>query len=251
MPHAYRTLQHWNHWLIKQPLGHCLLEAEQKSLSQILNQHRGHHAVLVGVPHQQNLLMSTKIPSRSLISPLVNTERNHFNDIESDFLNLPLLTGSIDLLVLPHTLELVDNPHQLLAEACRVIKPEGCIAICGFNPYSAWGVRKIFTKHKYAPWSGNFIHTHKIKQWLQLADFEMEKQAATLFRPPMRHPIFYQKLHFLETIGQWIPLLGGVYVLLARAKVIPLTPIRLKWKQQLSGIRISTTISGHIARNAK
>jgi SAM-dependent methyltransferase len=165
---------------------------------------------------------------------------------------LPILTGSIDLVMLPHTLEFVDNARQLLAEACRIVKPEGLIAICGFNPYSAWGLRKAFTKHKTPPWSGNFIYSYKIKNWLQLVGFEMEKQQSILFRPPISRPELFQKLQFLEYIGsKCFPMLGGVYILLARAKVIPLIPIRMQWKQQLSGIRLPAKMPGHIARHSK
>lgn len=251
MAHGYRILQHWNQWLAQQFLGKSLLEAEQQLLLRLLEKHYGKHALLIGVPHQYNLLKSTNIPCHSLISPLINKEKLN-GYIEGDFHELPILTGSIDLVMLPHTLEFVDNPRQLLAEACRIVKPEGLIAVSGFNPYSAWGFRKILTKHKIAPWSGNFIHPHRIKGWLRLADFEMEKQESSLFRPPVTHESLYKKLGFLEKIGsQFLSLLGGAYVLVARAKVIPLTPIRLKWKQQLSGIQISTTISGHIARQSK
>ena len=87
--------------------------------------------------------------------------------------------------MLPHTLELVDNPRQLLAEACRIIKPEGLIVICGFNPYSPWGLRKVMNKHKTTPWNGNFISAAKVKSWLHLADFELEKHRGIIFRPPV------------------------------------------------------------------
>ena len=61
----------------------------------------------------------------------------------------------------------------------------------------------------------------------------------------------YQKLNFLEHVGKkCFANLGGIYILLARAKVIPLTPIKLKWKQPLNGIRISTTMPGHVARQS-
>jgi hypothetical protein len=99
---------------------------------------------------------------------------------------------------------------------------------------------------------GNFIHSYKIKAWLKLADFALEEQKYLLFRPPLNCQSFYKKLHFLENIGKkYFPILGGAYILFARAKVLPLTPIRMKWKQHLSGIRIPTTISGHIARQSK
>ncbi|RDI46060.1 class I SAM-dependent methyltransferase [Aquicella lusitana] len=251
MAHGYRTLQHWNQWLTQQFLGADLLNAEQALLSRMLAQHFGRHALLIGVPHQHALLSSTKIPCQTLISPLISREKND-SYVEGDLHELPILTGSIDLVMLPHTLEFVDNPRQLLSETCRIIKPEGLIVICGFNPYSAWGLRKRFTKHPTGPWSGNFIQASKVKGWLKLAEFAMEKQVAALFRPPTMHQTLYNKLHFLEQIGSiCFPVLGGIYILLARAKVIPLTPIRLKWKQQPSSIRISTSISGHIARQSK
>ena len=253
MAHGYRTLQHWDQWFAHQFLGGSLLAEEQHLLSRILNKHYGKHVLLIGVPHQRQLLNATSIPCHTLISPIAQKEKNtSYRFIESDFHELPVLTGSIDLVMLPHTLEFMDNPRQLLSEACRVIKSEGLIMVCGFNPYSAWGIKKALTKHKTAPWSGNFMHAPKVKSWLRLADFEMEKQQSLMFRPPIAHESVYHKLHFLEHIGnKCFPYFGGVYVLLARAKVIPLTPIRLKWKQQLSGIRISATISGHIARQSK
>lgn len=251
MAQGLRTLQHWNQWLSHQFLGADLIKAEQNLLSRILDKHFGKHALLLGVPKQYDLLNATTLPCHSLITP-INHKENKFNHIESDFHELPILTGTIDLVLMPHTLEFVENPRQLLSEACRIIKPEGLIAICGFNPYSAWGFKKKIVKQNTMPWSGHFIHSRQVKAWLQLADFAMEKQTSTLFRPPVSHQAFYNKLQFLESLGnKCFPFLGGVYVLLARAKVIPLTPIRMKWKQHLSGIRISTSVSGHIARQTK
>jgi len=178
------------------------------------------------------------------------SKEKKFDYIEGDFHELPISTGSIDLVMLPHTLEFIDNPRQLLSEACRIIKPEGLIVISGFNPYSAWGLRKLMTTHKKSiPWGANFIHSHKVKSWLHLADFELEKHQLFLYTPPINQPKFYKKLHFLEYIGhKCFPLFGGVYVLIARAKVVPLTPIRLKWKQQLSSIGIPAAMPGQIVR---
>lgn len=251
MAHGYNILEHWDRWLGQQFLGRRLLEAELNLLSPILKKHFGKHGLLLGVPRQYTLLRSTVITYRTLMST-ISTKEHKENAIVGNFQELPFLSGSIDLVMLPHTLELVDNARQLLAEACRVIKPEGLIVICGFNPYSAWGVKKVFTKQNIPPWSGNFIHFHQIKRWLQLADFELEQQQSFLYRPPINHPVLYRKLKFLEQLGnKCFPLLGGVYILLARAKVVPLTPIKLQWKQGLSGIRISTNITWHIVGRAK
>lgn len=247
MKHSYRTLQHWNQWLAQDFLGKQLMHAEQASLTKLLNQHFGKHALLIGVSNQYDLLKAATMPRQSLLSPLIHDQRG-INYIEAELNELPLLSGSLDLVILPHTLEFIDNPRQLLAEACRVIKPEGLIVVCGFNPYSTWGVKKFFAKENVAPWTGNFIQSGKIKNWLQLVDFQIENQISTLFTPPVAKPAWYKKFNFLETMGsKWCSLLGGTYIIAARAKVIPLTPIKMKWKQQFSGLRLPTTITGHIA----
>jgi len=252
LAHGYHTLQHWNQWLSQQFLGKSILDAESQQFQKLLQRHLGKHVILLGVPHQYDLLHTTSnIPCQSLVTPLICHEKKS-GLIEGDFREVPIQTGSIDLVMLPHTLEFVDNPRQLLAEACRIIKPEGLIVISGFNPVSTWGLRKLFTRNKkHMPWGANFIHAQKIKSWLKLAEFAMEKHEGVLFAPPVNHPSIYKKMNFLEKIGnKYFPMLGGVYILVARAKVIPLTPIRLKWKQQLSGINMTGTISGHIARKS-
>lgn len=248
MAHGYQNLHHWNLWLAREDLGARLIQEEARILTALLSRHFGKHALICGVPHQEPLLNAIRLPCHTLLTPLLCRDKTaHL--IEGDLHELPLLTGSVDLVVLPHTLEFIDNPRQLLAEACRVIKPEGLIVLFGFNPYSAWGVKKMLSKFQSTPWLGNLINAQSIKNWLSLADFEMENQSSALFLPPMKNTAISQKLAFIDQIGnKCFPALGGIYALVARAKVIPLTPIKMKWKQQLSGVRIASTISGHIAR---
>ena len=52
--------------------------------------------------------------------------------------------NSLDLIVLPHALEFTDDPHLMLREAYRVIRPEGQIVIAGFNPFSLFGAKRYF-----------------------------------------------------------------------------------------------------------
>ncbi len=249
MAHGYRRLQQWNQWLSQEYLGKNLLKAETNVLTALTDRHFGKQALVIGVPQQISLLNQIKIPCHSVVSPIFAKTHAVTGLIEGDFHELPIHTGSVDLVVLPHTLEFIDNPHKLLTEACRVVKPEGMIAIYGFNPLSMWGMRRLMLRSRHSPWNANALRPAKVKSWLRLADFQMEKQKSVLFTPPFKRQSIHKKLHFLEPLGKKLfPAFGGVYVLLARAKVIPLTPIKLKWKQKLTNISISTTISGHIAR---
>lgn len=211
----------------------------------MLKRHFGKHAALIGVSHQYQLLDASLLPCHTLLSPILHHDKRIMT-IESDFRHLPIATGSIDLALLPHTLELIDHPRQLIAEACRIIKPEGLIVISGFNPISMWGLRKLFSHSRIQPWENNFIQASKIKSWLKLYDFQLEQHQCTLYRPPVGQRTIFEKLSFLESAAKFLNTLGGTYVLTARAKVVPLTPIKMKWKQQLSGIRITPSLTGQI-----
>ncbi len=247
MVRVYRAIQQWNHWLT-QPLGKKFLEAEQQYLPALLQRRTGKQVLLIGVPHQHGLLKSSPMFCHFLLSPLVH-KNDSVSYIESELDELPILSGSIDLVLLPHALEHVDNSQQLLAEACRVVKPEGHIIILGFNPMSLWGLKKILTKEKHTPWSGSFIRASVVKKWLALADFELIKQETFLFRPPLHHLKLYQKLKLMEWIGKKLRMpWGGVYALTAKAKVIPLTPIKWRWQQKLSSVHV--TIPRPTTRNS-
>jgi SAM-dependent methyltransferase len=235
----FRKIQQLDHWLGSFP-GRSILDVEQKILPSLLSNYYGNQIVLIGTPQQQALIKSNTIPNRILLSPLFNKHIvPGIHNIESDFMELPLASGSVDLVLLPHIQEFLDNPRQLISEACRIVKPEGHIIICGFNPYSMWGLRNRFSKHSKIPWSGNFIQTGIIKKWLGLADFKITRQNKLLYRPPIAYEKIYNNLSFLEWLGpKCYGPLGGIYILIAQAKVIPLTPIKLSWKQKISDVRL-------------
>ena len=50
---------------------------------------------------------------------------------------LPFAEGSLDLIALPHTLELCGDPHAALREAHRALMHEGRLVITGLVPWRA------------------------------------------------------------------------------------------------------------------
>lgn len=247
---SHRSIIHWNQWL-SQKLGRLVIQAERAILGSLLTGTYGKHAILIGVPAQEELLKLFDFPCRSLLAPSYS-QLQELRVIESSFHELPIASGSIDLVVLPHALELVDNPRQLLAEACRIVKPEGHLIICGFNPFSLWGLKKIFRQQESIFSALHFLKMRLVKEWLNLSDFELVKETTTFYRPPLQNQQILKKLQFLEQLGSQCHLpVGGVYILMAKAKVIPLTPIRLRWKQTLAKVAVPTTIPGPTARNSK
>ena len=59
---------------------------------------------------------------------------------------LSLQSDSVDVMLLPHTLEFAPDPHEVLREAARVLTGEGELVVLGFEPLGAWSLRNAFTR---------------------------------------------------------------------------------------------------------
>lgn len=145
---------------------------------------------------------------------------------------LPFDQGSVDIALLPHTLDFTDDPHQVLRDVARVLSAEGHVVILGFNPFSLWGMRRMATKRpRPAPWCGNFLHLSRIKDWLALLDLELTQGNMLYYRPPFNRDGAMDRLYFLERTGdRWWPMLAAVYLLVAKKRVLGMTPLPLAWK---------------------
>ena len=107
----------------------------------------------------------------------------------------PILTDSVDAIVLPHTLELSRDPHQVLREADRSLIPDGHLVILGFNPRSVWGGRRILSrKDGRMPWDARFLGMSRIKDWLGLLGFDTLHSHYLFQRPPLQNPRLLEKL---------------------------------------------------------
>jgi len=148
--------------------------------------------------------------------------------------HLPIESQSLDLLALPHLLEFSAQPHQILREAERVLRPEGRLLIAGFNPLSLWGLRRSLNRHATEwPWHGRFIHLTRIKDWLALLGFEPVGGRMACYAPPLEHAAWIERFAFLEAAGdRWWALGGGVYLIHAVKRVHGMRLIAPKWEGQ-------------------
>ena len=147
-----------------------------------------------------------------------------------DFDSLPFADASIDLVVLPHTLELAGDPHQTLREVERVLVPEGRVVIAGFNPASLWGLRQRAGRVKqglgqrssgtYLPRAGEFIGYWRLRDWLRLLSFEVEAGRFGCWRPPFSTQAWLDRSAWMDRVGErWWPVFGAVYFLVAVKRV--------------------------------
>jgi len=152
------------------------------------------------------------------------------------FEELPFDSQSIDLIVLPHVLEFAQDPHQVLREVERVLRPEGRLTLSGFNPVSLWGARQILLRgvaRPFLPRQGHFIGAPRMRDWLKLLSFEIDGARYGCYRPPCRTPLWLERTRFLESAGdRWWPICGAVYTLSAVKRVRGMRLIGPAWKRQ-------------------
>jgi SAM-dependent methyltransferase len=149
---------------------------------------------------------------------------------------LPFATHSIDLVVMPHILEFAADPHQVLREVERVLVPEGHVVVTGFNPYSFWGARQYMARlgaTPFLPRAGRFISLPRIKDWLKLLSFDVERGRFGCYAPSVRSERWLARWRFLEKAGdRWWPFLGALYMLTAVKRVRGMRLVGAIWKRK-------------------
>jgi SAM-dependent methyltransferase len=220
-------------WLQSAP-GQALLRWEQAQLDTAVADIFGYHALQLGTP-QIAALQNNRMPYQ-WIADHANREKVH---LMMDFEALPFPEACLDLVVMPHSLELSRDPHASLREAARVLVPEGRLVICGFNPASLWGwkqqrehfYRRFGFGQLYLPEAGEFLGYWRLRDWLRLLSFEVESSNFGLWQPAVRSESWLSRMSWMNTLGQrYWPIFGAAYCLVAVKRVRGMRLIEAKWK---------------------
>lgn len=224
------------------PLGAYLLRRELAYFDGEVADVFGFNALQFGLP-QHDFLRMSRIPTRATIGAEGPVR------LRADFCELPVATGEIDLVALPHTLEFSHNPHQLLREVQRVLRPEGRLVLSGFNPWSLWGAaRHVRARSGEYPWCGQFIGLPRIKDWLALLGFDVAAGRMTAYAPPCHREQWLHRLRFMEYAGdRWWPFAGGVYFLHAVKRVSGVRLITPKWRMAPAKKKVLAPVPQRIA----
>jgi len=114
----------WREWLGSPP-GRYVLDWQQQQFDLVLADVFGFHALQCGLP-QLDALRDNRMPHRiRACEPCDLPLQGGASVVVGQFEELPFASQSIDLVVLPHVLEFACDPHQVLREVDRVLRPEG------------------------------------------------------------------------------------------------------------------------------
>lgn len=257
------------HWLKSAP-GRYLLEWELGRLDHAVSDAFGFHALQLGLP-QVDALRANRMPHRWVAndSPQVPEplpeQPPHDDDITtlppdtpvalaSGFDALPFPADCLDLVVMPHTLEFAHDPHEVLREVARVLRPEGRVVITGLNPASLWGLRQRMSRARlgmglgrdgsYLPREGEFIGYWRLRDWLRLLGFHIELGRFGCWRPPLATARWLERFAWMDRLGdRWWPVLGAAYVLVAVKRVHGMRLVGLAQRQRQAPSRAAVAAS--------
>jgi SAM-dependent methyltransferase len=187
----------------------------------------GYHLLKIGALSAE--LDSAESPIKHQLT-LSNQLEN--GDIIAEIDDLPLLEHSVDVCVLAHALEFSLDPHHVVREANRVLIPNGYLVISGFNPFSLVGLNKFIPyRRKQTPWNERLFSPMRVKDWLHLMGFEIQLDHRFLHSSLSGQVSAGMVSNYWQKIAEsYFPSLGSVYVIVAKKRVLPLTPIKAKWQ---------------------
>ena len=243
-------------WL-KTPPGEYLLAWERERFDQAVSDIFGFHALQLGLqevdslrnnrmPHQWLALdsiqdITVNATGRTLDLSCKQPQSSRRVALLTHSAALPYPANSLDLVVLPHTLELSHDPHATLREVERVLVPEGRVVISGLNPASLWGLRqqrdhlcqRLGFGNLFLPERGEFIGHWRLRDWLRLLSFEVESAQFGCYRPAIDTARWLDRFAWMETAGaRWWPILGAVYFLVATKRVRGMRLLEPAWKNR-------------------
>jgi SAM-dependent methyltransferase len=240
---------------IKTPPGSYLLAWEQQRFNEAVSDLFGYHALQLGLP-ELDALQTNRMPHQWLaldhlpVSPIASADNPANQSTEppkssrraallTHSAALPFPENSLDLVVLPHTLELSMDPHSTLREVERVLVPEGRVVISGLNPASLWGLRqqrahlyrRLGFGELFLPQSGDFIGYWRLRDWLRLLSFEVESGHFGCYRPAIQSARWLERFDWMDPAGKrWWPIFGAVYFLVAIKRVRGMRLLEPAWK---------------------
>ncbi|HJS91143.1 MAG TPA: methyltransferase domain-containing protein [Steroidobacteraceae bacterium] len=213
------------------PLGAALIAAESQLLGEALEDVFGWELLQIGAwGPARELLAGARTRRQSIVAvPGLSSSA----DILGRPTQLPIVSDSIDAVLLPHILEFATDPYAIVREADRVLVGEGRLLVLGFRPWSLWGVRARWSRSGFPPGMRRVLSERRIREWLVLLGYEVVSAQHYLYRGP-----FSGGLAAGEGLGRMLrrgltyPLPANAYLLKARKRIYTLTPIRPRFRER-------------------
>ncbi len=177
--HYPESVQAW----LKTPLGEALLRQEARVVEEALDGMFGEQCLQLGMWGDERTF--TRFTRTQRCAVIAESNGNKRPSVIGQLHRLPVASDSVDVVLLPHTLDYSDRPQAILREADRVLTDHGHIVMLGFKTGGLWGVRRLVPGAGLPPDTVNLIAERRLRDWLQLLDFRVHGLTRYFFRWPL------------------------------------------------------------------
>ncbi len=243
-----KFLQAW----YKTPRGRLLFQQESQLLQAAISNLFGYYLVQLGCTATHEWLHGSRVSNKLVFddqfeeSVVLSWQKEfiekqqtsvpiHWVKTGLDF--LPLAKETVDVMLLPHTLETVHDPYYLLRQVDTVLVAEGRLVLTGFNPLACGIIKSRLGREGRTFKQANLVRSSRVVEWLEVLGYEIEEIqystiscfAGTTFGDSLAGWRLLERIEkLLSRLGLQF---GNVYCIVARKKVDAPKLIGASWKQ--------------------
>ena len=211
----------------RSPRGRRLMTLEERELRRVLPDMFGRHALQLGHWDRDGRLLSS---AATLHRATLGSHSRSGAAAQVQLEQLPLLEKSVDVMLLPHSLEFSSQPRHLLREASRALTDRGSLVVLGFNPWSVWGARRwLGARYRAFPEGARFYTAGRVCDWLELLSFEVSEIRRYGIGFPWLQPADDGLLSATQE----------AWMIVARKRVLP-----MNWVGRVRRARVSPLVKG-------
>ncbi|VAW45575.1 hypothetical protein MNBD_GAMMA03-495 [hydrothermal vent metagenome] len=223
-----------SHWSVT-PSGYAVFEQEKKLLGDAIKNLFGYYCIQLGAPSQESFMTESRVQYKVLIASEVEEKScgEHCHFVTADLDYLPIGKETVDVALLPHTLEAAADPYYLLRQVDMMLRPEGHVVITGFNPFGCLVMRFRFFKKEQVFRQANLEQLSRIKTWLEILGYDIQLQRYSTVTCFAQREQKTRRIALLEWFEKGLSKLGfqfgNVYCLVAKKRVDSPTLVGAKW----------------------
>ncbi|MDG6772803.1 methyltransferase domain-containing protein [Thiomicrorhabdus sp. ZW0627] len=232
--------------------GHQLYKQEHHLIQRAVTNLFGYFFVQLGCTAEHDWVKYSRVSNKLILDDQLDydlvkkgcvDESSSQNDktcvhwVKADLDYLPIAKESADVVMLPHTLETVQDPHYLLRQVDAMLVPEGHLVLTGFNPYACAIVKSRLSKENKMLREANLVRSGRLIEWLEVLGYDIEKveystiscyAGTTKSDSVLGWRILERFEGYLNRIGLQF---GNVYCIVARKRVDAPRMVGLSWQR--------------------
>ena len=217
-------------WL-ETPLGQALLAQEARLLEEALDGRFGVDCLQLGVWGEPRTFLRFARTQRTTC--IANPQYAAPGDPPSAYARmhrLPIASDSMDVVILPHTLDFSGRQHEILREVHRVLRSDGHLIVLGFKPGGLWGLRRLIPGAGLPPNVNHLINDRRLSDWLKLLDLNIHGFKRYFFKWPITGTQVTVRQAWEQRGRRWWPELAACYLLSAQKRLYTMTPVKQPWR---------------------